>query len=103
MWPKKWELLFIALCRILPEWVLFLLKWLPSRTTMRRKWFRDVATKVSRLIFEKQLIEVANDPNPSEKDIVNVLVISHHEPLMSHLTNDAKKKMSDAEIDSQLA
>lgn len=73
MWPKKWELLFIALWRILPEWVLFLLERLPSRTTMRRKRFRDVATKVSRLIFEKQLIEVANDPNPSEKDIVNVL------------------------------
>ncbi|PBL04613.1 PAH-inducible cytochrome P450 monooxygenase PC-PAH 1 [Armillaria gallica] len=96
MWPKKWELLFIALWRILPEWVLFLLEWLPSRAAMPLKRFRDVATKVSRLIFEKQLIEVANDPNPSEKDIVNVLV-------MSHLANDAKKKMSDPEIDSQLA
>ncbi len=73
MWPKKWELLFNALWHILPEWVLFLLKRLPSRTAMRLKRFRDVATKVSRLIFEKQLIEVANDPNPSEKDIVNVL------------------------------
>ncbi|PBK86225.1 cytochrome P450 [Armillaria gallica] len=96
MWPKKWELLFIALWRILPEWVLFLLARLPSRAVMRLKRFKDTATKVSRPIFEKQLIEVANDPNPSEKDIVNVLA-------MSHLSNDAKKKMSDAEIDSQLA
>ncbi|PBK86305.1 cytochrome P450 [Armillaria gallica] len=96
IWPKKWELLFIALWRILPGWVLFLLERLPSRAAMRMKQFRDVVTKVSRPIFEKQLIEVANDPNPSEKDIVNVLA-------MSHLTNDAKKKMSDAEIDSQLA
>ncbi len=40
---------------------------------MRMKRFRDVVTKVSRPIFEKQLIEVANDPNPSEKNIVNVL------------------------------
>ncbi|PBK83807.1 cytochrome P450 [Armillaria gallica] len=96
MWPKKWELLFIALWRILPEWVLFLLERLPSKVAMRLKRFKDIATKVSRPIFEKQLIEVANDPNPSEKDIVNVLA-------MSHLTNDAKKKMSDAEIDSQLA
>ncbi|KAK0218552.1 cytochrome P450 [Armillaria nabsnona] len=96
MWPKKWELLFNALWRILPEWVLFLLERLPSRTAMRLKRFRDIATKVSRLIFEKQLIEVANDPNPSEKDIVNVLA-------MSHLADDTKKKMSDAEIDSQLA
>ncbi|PBK83833.1 cytochrome P450 [Armillaria gallica] len=96
MWPKKWELLFIALWRILPEWVLFLLERLPSRAAMRLRWFKDVASKVSRVIFEKQLIEVANDANPSEKDIVNVLA-------MSHLANDAKKKMSDAEIDSQLA
>ncbi|PBK83826.1 cytochrome P450 [Armillaria gallica] len=96
MWPKKWELLFIALWRILPEWVLFLLERLPSRVGMRLKRFRDIATNVSWPIFEKQLIEVANDANPSEKDIVNVLA-------MSHLTNDAKKKMSDAEIDSQLA
>ncbi|PBK86217.1 cytochrome P450 [Armillaria gallica] len=96
MWPKKWELLFIALWRILPEWVLFLLARLPSRAVMRLKRFKDTATKVSRSIFEKQLIEVANDPNPSEKDIVNVLA-------MSHLSNDAKKKMSNVEIDSQLA
>ncbi len=73
MWPKKWELLFIALWRILPEWVLFLLKRMPSRAVMRLKRFKDTARKVSRSIFEKQLIEVANDPNPSEKDIVNVL------------------------------
>jgi len=96
IWPKKWELLFIALWRILPGWVLFLLERLPSRAAMRLRRFKDVATNVSRPIFEKQLIEVANDPNPSEKDIVNVLV-------MSHLANDAKKKMSDPEIDSQLA
>jgi len=86
----------MALWRILPEWVLFLLKRLPSRAAVRLKRFRDTATKVSRPIFEKQLIEVANDPNPSEKDIVNVLA-------MSHLADDAKKKMSDLEIDSQLA
>ena len=73
MWPKKWELLFIALWRILPECVLFLLERLPSRAAMRLKPFKDTATKVSRPIFEKQLIEVANDLNPSEKDIVNVL------------------------------
>ncbi|PBK86323.1 PAH-inducible cytochrome P450 monooxygenase PC-PAH 4 [Armillaria gallica] len=94
MWPKKWELLFIALWRILPEWVLLLLERLPSRAAVRLKRFRDTATKVSRPIFEKQLIEVANDPGT--KDIVNVLA-------MSHLADDAKKKMSDLEIDSQLA
>ncbi|SJL05095.1 uncharacterized protein ARMOST_08467 [Armillaria ostoyae] len=96
MWPTKWELLFIALWRILPEWVLLLLERLPSRTAVRLKRYRDAASKVSRPIFEKQLNEVANDANLSEKDIVNVLA-------MSHLANDAKKKMSDPEIDSQLA
>ncbi|KAK0222986.1 cytochrome P450 [Armillaria nabsnona] len=95
-WPTQWELLFMALWRILPKWVLLLLERLPSRTAVRLKRFRDAATNVSRPIFEKQLIEVANDPNPSEKDIVNVLA-------MSHLADDAKKKMSDLEIDSQLA
>ncbi|KAK0478012.1 cytochrome P450 [Armillaria luteobubalina] len=96
MWPTKWELLFIGLFRILPERILSLLERLPSRAGVRLKWFRNVATKVSRPIFEKQLIEVANDPDPSGKDIVNVLA-------MSHLANDAKKKMSDPEIDAQLA
>ncbi|KAK0229198.1 cytochrome P450 [Armillaria nabsnona] len=96
MWPTKWELLFTALWRLLPEWVLLLLERLPSRAAVRLKRFKDVASKVSRPIFEKQLDEVANDANPSEKDIVNVLAISH-------LANDAKKKMSDPEIDSQLA
>ncbi|KAK0207526.1 cytochrome P450 [Armillaria fumosa] len=96
MWPTKWEILFSALWRILPDWILFLLERLPSRLAVRLKLFKDVAAKVSRPIFEKQLIEVANDPDPSEKDIVNVLA-------MSHLVDDAKKKMNDAEIDSQLA
>ncbi|PBL04552.1 PAH-inducible cytochrome P450 monooxygenase PC-PAH 1 [Armillaria gallica] len=96
MWPTQGQLLFMALWRILPEWVLLLLERLPSRAAMRLKQYKDVAKKVSRAIFEKQLNEVANDPNPSEKDIVNVLA-------MSHLSNDAKKKMSDPEIDSQLA
>ncbi|KAK0478013.1 cytochrome P450 [Armillaria luteobubalina] len=96
MWPTKWELLFMALWRILPEWILLLLERLPSRVAVRLKRFKNVATKVSRPIFEKQLIEVANDPDPSEKDIVNVLAISH-------LADDGKKKMTDPEIDSQLA
>ncbi|KAK0214208.1 cytochrome P450 [Armillaria fumosa] len=96
MWPTKLELLFMALWRILPDWILFLLERLPSRLAVRLKLFKDVAAKVSRPIFEKQLIEVANDPDPSEKDIVTVLA-------MSHLTDDVKKKMSDYEIDSQLA
>ncbi|KAK0227670.1 cytochrome P450 [Armillaria fumosa] len=96
MWPSKWELLFTALWRILPEWVLLLLERLPSRAAVRLNQFRDVASKVSRPIFEKQLDEVANDANPYEKDIVNVLA-------MSHLTNDTKKMMTDVEIDSQLA
>ncbi len=73
MLPTQWELLFIALWRILPEWVLLLLERLPSRVAVRLKRFRDAATKVSRPIFEEQLNEVANDPDPSEKDIVNVL------------------------------
>ena len=73
MWPTKSELLFMSLWRILPEWILSLLKRLPARAVLRLKRFRDVATKISRSIFEKQLIEVANDPDPSEKDIVNVL------------------------------
>ncbi|KAK0193230.1 cytochrome P450 [Armillaria mellea] len=96
IWPTKTELLFMALWRILPEWILLLLERLPSRLAVRLKWFRDVATKVSRPIFEKQLVEVANDPDPSEKDIVNVCA-------MSYLAHDAKKKMNDPEIDSQLA
>ncbi|KAK0207538.1 cytochrome P450 [Armillaria fumosa] len=95
MWPTKWEILFTALWRILPEWILFLLERLPSRLAVRLKLFKDVAVKVSRPIFEKQLIEVANDPDPSEKDIVTVLA-------MSHLADDVKKKMNDHEIDSQL-
>ncbi|KAK0493332.1 cytochrome P450 [Armillaria luteobubalina] len=96
MWPTTWELLFSALWRILPEWVLLLLERLPSREVVRLKRFRDVASKISRRIFEKQLDEVANDANPAEKDVVNVLA-------MSYLAEDTKKKMSDTEIDSQLA
>ncbi|KAK0207524.1 cytochrome P450 [Armillaria fumosa] len=96
MWPTKWEILFSALWRILPDWILFLLERLPSRLAVRLKLFKDVAAKVSRPIFEKQLIEVANDPDLSEKDIVTVLA-------MSHLADDSKEKMSDHEIDSQLA
>ncbi|KAK0455304.1 cytochrome P450 [Desarmillaria tabescens] len=95
MWPTTWEILFTALCRILPEWVFSLLSRLPNRDAARLSRFRDVATKVSRPIFEKQLIEVANDVDPAEKDIVNVLA-------MSYLA-DGAKKMSDIEIDSQLA
>ncbi|KAK0455291.1 cytochrome P450 [Desarmillaria tabescens] len=96
LWPTTWEILFTALWRVLPEWVLLLLERLPSRDAMRLKRFKDVATKVSRPIFEKQLSEVANDANPAEKDIVNVLA-------MSYLADDMKKRMSDIEIDSQLA
>ncbi|SJL05138.1 uncharacterized protein ARMOST_08511 [Armillaria ostoyae] len=96
MWPTSWELLFSSLWRILPEWLLLPLGWIPSREIGRMSFFRKVAMKVSRPIFEKQLKEVAGDANPAEKDVVNVLA-------MSHLNDDAKKKMSDIEIDSQLA
>ncbi|KAK0229231.1 cytochrome P450, partial [Armillaria nabsnona] len=96
MWPSSWELLFTSLWRILPEWLLLPLGWIPSREIGRMNFFRKVAMKVSRPIFEKQLKVVAGDGNPAEKDVVNVLA-------MSHLNDDAKKKMSDIEIDSQLA
>ncbi|KAK0187584.1 cytochrome P450 [Armillaria mellea] len=82
MSPTSFELLYSALWRILPEWLLLALEWLPTRETKRMNWFRDVAMKVSRPIFDRQLKEVANDVNPAEKDV---------------------KKMSDIEIDSQLA
>ncbi|KAK0493384.1 cytochrome P450 [Armillaria luteobubalina] len=95
-WPASLQLLYSALWRVLPAWLLTPLEWLPSRETVRLNYFRDVAMKVSRPIFEKQLKEVANDANPAEKDVVNVLAISH-------LNDDAKKKMDDKEIDSQLA
>ncbi len=39
--------------------------------------FRDVATKVSRPIFDRQLKEVAYDVNTAEKDVVNVLGMKH--------------------------
>ncbi|KAK0455344.1 cytochrome P450 [Desarmillaria tabescens] len=94
--PTSLELLYSALWRRLPGWLLVPLEWLPNRETKRLSFFRKVAMKVSRPIFEKQLKEVAGDVNPAEKDIVNVLA-------MSHLNDDAKKKMSDIEIDSQLA
>ncbi|KAK0221384.1 cytochrome P450 [Armillaria fumosa] len=96
MWPTSFELLYSALWRILPEWLILVLEWLPSRETKRMNWFRDVAMKVSRPIFDRQLKEVTNDVNPAEKDIVNILA-------MSRLSDDAKKNMSDMEIDSQLA
>ncbi|KAK0473874.1 cytochrome P450 [Armillaria novae-zelandiae] len=96
LWPSSWELLFTSLWRILPEWSLFPLDWIPSRQIGRMNFFKKVAMKVSRPIFEKQLEEVAGDANPVEKDVVNVLA-------MSHLNDDVKKKMSDIEIDSQLA
>ncbi|KAK0470689.1 cytochrome P450 [Armillaria novae-zelandiae] len=95
MCPTKWQLLFMALWRILPERMLSLLERLPSRVAVRLQRFKDDARKASRPIFEQQLIAVANNPDPSEKDIVNVLA-------MSYLTDDTKKKMSDEEIDSQL-
>ncbi|KAK0430809.1 cytochrome P450 [Armillaria borealis] len=96
MWPASLQLLYSALWRVLPAWLIVPLEWLPSKETMRLNHFRDVAMKVSRPIFEKQLKEVVNDANPAEKDVVNVLALAH-------LNDDAKKKMDDTEIDSQLA
>ncbi|KAK0229262.1 cytochrome P450 [Armillaria nabsnona] len=96
MWPASLQLLYSALWRVLPAWLIVPLEWLPSQETVRLNRFRDVAMKVSRPIFEKQLKEVANDANPAEKDVVNVLALAH-------LNDDAKKKMDDTEIDSQLA
>ncbi|KAK0455342.1 cytochrome P450 [Desarmillaria tabescens] len=94
--PTSLELLYPALWRLLPGWLLIPLGWIPSRQISRLNFFKNVAMKVSRPIFEKQLKEVAGDVDPAEKDIVNVLAISY-------LNDDVKKKMSDIEIDSQLA
>ncbi len=77
MWPTSFELLYSALWRILPGWLISALEWLPSRETKRMNQFRDVAMKVSRPIFDRQLKEVANDVNPAEKDVVNVLGMKH--------------------------
>ncbi|KAK0455308.1 cytochrome P450 [Desarmillaria tabescens] len=96
LWPTTLELLYPALWHVFPDWLLKPLEWIPNREVKRTGQFRKVASKIARTIFEKQLNEVANDINPAEKDIVNVLAISH-------LTEDAKKRMSDIEVDSQLA
>lgn len=112
MWPASLQLLYSALWRVLPAWLIAPLEWLPSQETVRLNHFRDVAMKVSRPIFEKQLKEVTNDANPAEKDVVNVLgmfdgcyltSLSHLCSALAHLNDDAKKKMDDTEIDSQLA
>ncbi|KAK0234182.1 hypothetical protein IW262DRAFT_1452722 [Armillaria fumosa] len=90
MWPTTSELLVTGLCHILPEWIFSPLSWLPNREAARLGHFKDITTKVSRPIFEQQLVEVANDANPAEKDVVNVLA-------MSYLV-DGAKKMTDIEI-----
>ncbi|KAK0451384.1 cytochrome P450 [Desarmillaria tabescens] len=96
MSPTSLELLCSSLWRLLPEWLVVPLEWLPNRITTWLNYFRNVAKRVSRPIYEKQLKEVANDINPAEKDVVSLLAISQ-------LNDDAKKKMSNIEIDSQLA
>ncbi|KAK0492365.1 cytochrome P450, partial [Armillaria luteobubalina] len=96
MWPTSFELLYNALWRILPGWLIFALEWIPTRETKRMNWFRDVAMKVARPIFDRQMKEVTNDVNPTEKDIVNILAVSR-------LSDDGKRNMSDVEIDSQIA
>ncbi|KAK0434981.1 cytochrome P450 [Desarmillaria tabescens] len=96
MSPTSLELLCSSLWRLLPERLVVPLEWLPNRITTRLNYFRNVVKRVSRPIYEKQLKEMANDVNPAEKDVVSLLAISQ-------LNNDAKKKMSNIEIDSQLA
>ncbi|KAK0438171.1 cytochrome P450 [Desarmillaria tabescens] len=91
--PSSIELLYPALWRILPEFASDMLEGIPLRVTRRFHRFRESSQRVARGIFQKQLKVAAQD---EEKDIVNLLALSY-------LNQDAKKRMSDDEIYSQLA
>ncbi|KAK0445342.1 cytochrome P450 [Desarmillaria tabescens] len=96
MHPRVIDLLFMALWRMLPDSILNILSWIPSKDTRRLMDFKDVTKKIARNIFKNQLAVVSNGKNAEEKDMVNVLALSY-------LSDEDKKKMSNDEIESQLA
>ncbi|KAK0229258.1 cytochrome P450, partial [Armillaria nabsnona] len=91
--PSSIELLYPALWRIIPGFASDILGLIPLRVTRRFRRFKASSHRVAHGIFQNQLRIAAQD---KEKDIVNLLALSY-------LTQDAKKRMTDGEIYSQLA
>ncbi|KAK0227600.1 cytochrome P450 [Armillaria fumosa] len=96
MWPSSAELLYLSLWRLLPDWNLSLLQRISTRGTRRLVRFRATAGKAAQEVFEKQVSDLANGDHPSEKNIIDVLALSH-------LTDDPKRKMTEEEIYAQSA
>ncbi|KAK0186147.1 cytochrome P450 [Armillaria mellea] len=96
MWPSSAELLYLSLWRLLPDWSIPLLQGVSTRGTRRLVRFRATAGKAAREVFEKQVSILTNGDRPSEKNIIDVLALSH-------LTEDPKRKMTEEEIYAQFA
>ncbi|KAK0493380.1 cytochrome P450 [Armillaria luteobubalina] len=96
MWPSSTELLYLSLWRLLPDWSISLLQRVSTRGTRRLVQFRATAGKAARELFEKRVSVLTDSENPSEKNIIDVLALSH-------LTDDPKRKMTEEEIYAQFA
>ncbi|KAK0431714.1 cytochrome P450 [Armillaria borealis] len=96
MWPSSAELLYLSLWRLLPDWSLSLLQRVSTRGTRRLVRFRVIAGKAAQEVFQKRVSVLTNGDHPSEKNIIDVLALSH-------LTEDPKRKMTEEEIYAQFA
>ncbi|EGN99139.1 hypothetical protein SERLA73DRAFT_181957 [Serpula lacrymans var. lacrymans S7.3] len=90
--PPAWDLLFKATWRYIPDPILHYVRHLPTREYSRFKQFLETAFRVGQDLVDQK----ASSTEKGGKDIMSILV-------QSSITDDAKKRLNNDEMLSQIA
>ncbi|GJE88903.1 cytochrome P450 [Phanerochaete sordida] len=97
LYPSVWNMIFQALWSLMPEPLLYYIRYLPTREFKRYRSTREIMDKFSaELIKERRRDFVAGDPDKSRKDVMSVLV-------RANMSENPKTQLSDEEMRSQMS
>lgn len=115
LYPSLWNVLFQATWSVLPEPLLYYIRYMPSREYKRYRSTLKVMDKVSQqLIEERRRDFTAGDPDASRKDVMSVLgklrslyyatcVLSSVAPVRANTSENPRTRLNDEEMRSQMA
>nr|BAL05188.1 cytochrome P450 [Phanerodontia chrysosporium] len=96
LYPSVWNLLFQATWSLLPEPLLYYIRYLPTREYKTYRSTLSVMDKIAARLIEERTREFgAGDPDKSRKDVMSVLV-------RANMSENPSTRLSDEEMRSQM-
>ncbi|EKM52322.1 uncharacterized protein PHACADRAFT_211594 [Phanerochaete carnosa HHB-10118-sp] len=96
LYPSVWSMVFQAMWSLIPEPLLFYIRYLPTRENARYRYTLKVMDKLSgKLIKERSREVAAGNPDVSRKDVLSLLV-------RANMSESLKMRLSDEETRSQI-